>query len=352
MNTQAHEEVTVGLPPAQVPVYEWILQHMGKRLRASPILASLALGLGPFAVGVVLAWPLGDASQFCALSARLIYWAVIACAFLIMHSVYAVWMEYRPYVADLFQQSGESERVLGLFANRKWEMLAAVGCVLFVEFYYFTLKPQTTSLFTYWYVCFCIALAATAASFGVYFSVVLLILARSVSTCPTLKMCRLAPATTPGIMAIDYLSSYCGVAYVVELLVILTGIVLGPWGTDLKLSRLVLAGGTVAITVWTAVNFTWTQYCLGRVIHRERLRSIKCLESLLEAQDAPSSSEAKSVLDLVDRLHTSPGSLLTWSGVVRSALLAIVPWTVVLLQQPIVKERVLDILQRVFGISW
>ncbi|MGH8625799.1 MAG: hypothetical protein ACREYC_11190, partial [Gammaproteobacteria bacterium] len=141
----------------------------------------------------------------------------------------------------------------------------------------------------------------------------------------------IAPGETPGLISLSYLSAYWNIAYLVELLIILTGIILGPWGTSTKTFRLTLAGASGVISLWTVVNFFYIQYLIHRMVETQELKSLQWISHEIETY-----SEQEQLLDripainqLLSAVRRHPRTITALWTLVRGGIMALVPWLLV-----------------------
>ncbi len=336
----------------RLPIYESILLTIRQWLHIGWFSASVLLGCGTLSLGFGLSKILGVSEEFLFVSTRLIYWLVIAFAFIIMHTVYSVWVDYRPHIHALFKGGSKHVEVLDMFSHPFYQCLCALCVMGIVAFYYFTLEPQISSSFVYWYVFVTLLLAGASASFGVYFSIALLILVRYIFKQKELILFSFSPARTPGILAISYLSVFWNIAYIVGLLVILAGILTGPWGTSIRTVRLFLAMGTAAITIWSAVHFCYIQFLLHRILQKEKLRLLVCMESRFkdETKLDIKVDEMESWLKLIEQIEKSPTAVFTSWGVLRSLILSSLPWGLLVINRWDYAKNLVDFALRQLGL--
>lgn len=317
------------------PLYELILRWTAKRLHMPRFLSGAFLGLSPLAVGLVLAYLNGTVIEFLVVSLRLVYWAVILSAFWIMHTIYEVWKDNSHHIRRLVPDGTSAAASFTVFENIGCQLLCATVVAAIVAYYYFTLRPSISSQFVFWYVFAALMGAAIAASFGVYFSLALLHMVRHLSLQEELNVFQLSPATTPGILALNYVCNLWGIAYSLELLIILYGIVAGPWGTTVKTYRLTLAGGAGVISLWTLAHFFYCHYRIHRMIQREKLRSLEILQSEAAAcsMGGRVANVSEDSLRALDYLASSPSIAFGPWWLLRSSFLAALPWLVVTLSR-------------------
>ena len=336
----------------RLPIYESVLLTIQRWLHVGGFFASVLLGCVTLGLGFGLSIILGVSEEFIFVSMRLIYWLVIIFAFTIMHTAYRVWLDYRPYICALFKEESKHAEVLDVFSHPVYQCLCALCVMGIVAFYYFTFEPQISSSFVYWYVFSALMLAGIAASFGVYFSIALLILVRYIFKQKVLILFSFSPARTPGILAISYISVFWNIAYIIGLLVILAGILMGPWGTSIRTVRLFLATGTAAITIWSAVHFCYIQFLLHRILQKEKLRSLVYMESRLkdESKSDIKAEEMESWLKLIEQVEKSPTSVFTSWGVLRSLILSSLPWGLLVINRWDYAKNLVDFALRQLGL--
>lgn len=310
-----------------LPIYEAILSTSSRWFRINPAATGVLLGLIPLFVGWLLASILGTEEEFISVSLRLIYWVVIVFAFVLMHGMWSIWLQHQEYVARLI--ANDSERnILNIFSDARGQCLTAIGVMFIVGFFYVVLEPSIESTFVHWYVGLSLQLAAIAASFGVYFSIALILLVQRLSRMSNLNVLRIAPGETPGLISLSYLSAYWNIAYLVELLIILTGIILGPWGTSAKTFRLTLAGASGLISLWTVVNFFYIQYLIHRIVEIQELKSLQLLSHEIETHIAQGQliDRISAISDLLSAVRRHPRTIDAIWTLVRGGIMALVPW--------------------------
>lgn len=344
---------------SSLPFYEgvWIwLQNLCFRwfkIRPNRPILSLLIALTSVFPGLLVGYLLGVHEEFLFISSRLVYWAVILFAFLIMGPINRIWLDNRPFLEKLL--IGQDERavsnILDVVTDPKGQTKYLIATVLLIAIYYPALDPGIESKFVYWYVFVMLLFAGAAASFGLYFSIALVKVSVRLYKQPNLRINIYSPASTSGLVAMNYIATVWSFGYLIELLIILYGCISTPWQTNVWLFRFVLGILVVVLTLWSVTNFLSIQFFIHRILQREKINMLTVLEDIIGQKSPVEMSEVERnfpLVKLMEKVAKSPTLSFEFNQIMKGLFLTIIPAVAVaLLKSEDMRGVITDVLKNI-----